>query len=102
MNPQCCRLCDQAIDVDSADLCPKCFTMAEQINFLIENHSEKARYFLGNKFNEIADRENPSTDRRKNKYRPPKGPHTPDRRVRIRRIGHAPDSPKRRKTDLSE
>lgn len=102
MNPQCCRLCDQAIDVDSADLCPKCFTMAEQINFLIENHSEEARYFLGSKFNEIADRENPSTDRRKNKYRPPQGPHTPDRRVRIRRIGHAPDSPKRRKTDLSE
>jgi hypothetical protein len=76
--------------------------MAEQINFLIENHSEEARYFLGSKFNEIADRENPSTDRRKNKYRPPQGPHTPDRRVRIRRIGHAPDSPKRRKTDLSE
>jgi hypothetical protein len=76
--------------------------MAEQIRFLIENHPEKIRYFLAEKINEIAEREKISVDRRVEKYKPPKGPHTPDRRVRIRRTRQVPNSPKRRKSDLME
>jgi hypothetical protein len=102
MNQKFCMLCEQAVDAESTGLCSKCITMAERISFLIENHKEKARYFLDEKFKQLTDRENIVTDRRKKKYQPPQGPHTPDRRVKARRIWQASDSPKRRKSDLVE
>ena len=101
MNPKFCFLCGQAVEDESADMCSKCFAMAERISFLIENHREKARYFLDEKYKVITDQEYIASDRRKSDYKPPPGPHTPDRRVKSRRIWQSPDSPKRRKTDLT-
>jgi hypothetical protein len=92
-------LCDQALEVEFADLCSKCSAMAERISFLAENHPQKARYFLAEKYNQISERENRVFDRRQKKYNPPPGPHTPDRRVSIRRTKQVPNSPKRRKSD---
>jgi len=76
--------------------------MSERISYLIEYHSEKSKHFLTEKFNIFVEQENILFDRRKIKYNPPRGPHTPDRRVKDRRIWQAPNSPKRRKTDLAE
>ena len=100
MTMKCCQLCDQAVEVEYADLCSECSAMAERIRFLIENHREKARFFLAQKYNETAEQGQKVFDRRQKEYKPPPGPHTPDRRVRIRRTQQMPDSPKRRKTDL--
>lgn len=102
MNPKSCLLCGQAVEVESADMCSKCFAMAERISFLIENHREKAQYFLDEKYKEITQGNHIVSDRRKKKYEPPQGPHTPDRRVRTRRVWQMPNSPKRRKTDWTE
>ena len=102
MNQKCCMFCDQAVAVESADLCSKCFTMAEQISFLIENHSEKVGYFLAEKFMQIAEREKVFAGRRVKQYKPPEGPHTPERRVKIRRTRQVTNSPKRRNTDLTD
>ena len=99
MNTKYCHLCGQAIENEYADLCPECSVMAERISFLIEYHREKARFYLAQRYNETAGRNEKIFDRRKKKYSPPPGPHTPDRRVRIRRTKQLPDSPKRRKSD---
>ena len=93
-------LCEQALDVESADLCSNCTAMAERLSYLVEYHGEKAGIFLTEKLNEITERRNRMFDRRKNQYQPPLGPHTPDRRVKNRRIRQVPNSPKRRKSDL--
>jgi len=100
MNPKICFLCEEASEAESAGLCSECYAMAERLSFLIEHHSEKARYFLDQKYNEITEGKNFVFDRRKKKYNPPPGPHTPDRRVKDRRVFQMPNSPKRRKSDL--
>ena len=95
-----CSLCQHPVGPGSESLCEACLQMEHQINFLIANHTQAVKKYLGEKFNETADQKVLEHDRRLNPYRPPSGKHTPDRRKKIRRTENKLDGPKRRKSDI--
>jgi hypothetical protein len=100
MIAKCCKLCNEAIEIESTAFCPKCLEMKNRIRFLIRHHREKVKKFLVENYNTIIELDNETFDRRVKTYQAPKGIHTPERRTRIRRTVQLPQSPKRRKTDL--
>jgi len=86
--------------MEKESLCETCSQMEQQINFLIANHAQAVRKYLGEKFNETADEKTRDNDRRVNMYHPPSGKHTPDRRKKIRRLEETYDNPKKRDSDI--
>jgi predicted DsbA family dithiol-disulfide isomerase len=94
-----CPLCGEPIEAASDILCPACAHMDARIDTLVEKRPEQLRLYLVAKHNATIYREPQLSDRRTKPYNPPWGKHTPDRRVRIRRLDEAPESPKRRKSD---
>ena len=95
-----CELCDEPMQGTEGILCKNCLQMEERLNFLIKKDKDSAKDYLGSKLNAIADQENKNYERRKTPYAPPWGTHTPDRRVKARRKGQQPNSPRRRKSDF--
>ena len=100
MKKELCSLCQRPVAPGSENLCEACLQMEHQINFLIANHTQAVRKYLGEKFNETADQKARENDRRVNPYHPPSGKHTPDRRKKIRRLEDTNDNPKKRRTDV--
>jgi hypothetical protein len=94
-----CKLCHATLLKESEEICEACQKMEIRINYLIENHKETAKEYLGKKFNQASDPIMQKFERRGQKYQPPKGTHTPDRRMKIRRLKQVKNSPKKRKTD---
>ena len=99
MNADPCMLCGKPIEDKDSRLCSVCHKMDLAVTFLVENFPDRARTYLGYKFNQVADREERKFDRRSLEYNPPRGTHTPDRRKRVRRLKQTPYSPRRRKSD---
>ena len=101
MKKQRCSLCKQIIPDKKDQLCPKCRLMDDQIEHLLKSHIKVGRKYLIDKFNAIAATKDHELERRQKTYIPPRGPHshTPERRIRIRRIKTLANSPKRRKSD---
>jgi len=100
MKKELCSLCQRPVAPGTESLCATCLQMEHQINYLIANHTQRIRKYLGGKFNETADQKAGEKDRRVNTYHPPSGKHTPDRRKKIRRLENANDGPKKRATDI--
>ena len=100
MQQKACDLCDEPVPTGSAVLCPKCLEMNSRLEFLIENHREKLRKYIIANFSLTFELDLKRYDRRVQKYQPPRGIHTPERRTTIRRTMHLPNSPKRRKADF--
>ncbi len=95
-----CSLCQSSVKMEKEHLCEQCSQMDQQINYLIANHAQTVRKYLGEKFNETADKKIRDNDRRVNKYQPPIGKHTPERRKEIRRLKEGSDDPKKRSSDI--
>ncbi len=94
-----CSLCQSPVKMEKENLCEQCSQMEQQINYLIANHAQIVRKYLGGKFNETADKKILDNDRRVNEYHPPSGKHTPERRKEIRRLEEKYDGPKKRCSD---
>ncbi|MBW1821214.1 MAG: hypothetical protein JRI92_05525 [Deltaproteobacteria bacterium] len=102
MNEAVCKLCTAPLLNEAEELCEVCQKMEVRINYLIESNKEAVREYLGNKFNETSDPKMLIYERRTQRYTPPKGTHTPDRRKKIRRIKRLKNNPQKRKTDRLE
>ncbi len=100
MEEALCSLCRSPVKVEKESLCEQCSQMEQQIAYLIANHTQTVRKYLGEKFNETADKKTRDSDRRVNMYHPPSGKHTPDRRKKNRRLEEAYDNPKKRNSDI--
>ncbi len=94
-----CSLCQNPVETEKGSLCEQCSQMEEQITYLVTNHAQTARKYLGEKFNATADKKIRDNDRRMNDYHPPSGKHTPERRIKIRRLEETCVGPKNRSSD---
>jgi uncharacterized Zn finger protein (UPF0148 family) len=99
MNDAFCELCNAPLLKEAEVLCEVCQKMEIRINYLIANHKEDVREYLGKKFNETSDPKIQKYERRAEDYTPPKGTHTPERRKKIRRLKRLKTNAKKRKTD---
>jgi hypothetical protein len=99
MKRNACSLCDESSETISRGLCEACSRMDERLDQLIRNRPELLNRYLVDKYIAAVNLEPQLFDRRTQPCHPPRGIHTPERRVRIRRTCNLPWSPKRRKTD---
>jgi hypothetical protein len=75
--------------------------MDDRLHYILERNREGGRKYLANAFNAILGPKEKRYERRQKPYVPPIGSlsHTPDRRVKMRRIKSVRANPKRRKSD---
>lgn len=99
MKKSLCSLCNDTVTGDDDTLCQQCQEMDDRINDIIVNNRDVGRKYLADKFNAIADAELQKDDRRQKAYVPPRGTHTPERRVKIRRAKTVDNGSKQRKSD---